>query len=328
MERHVVDLAGVQSDVHDVMVAGAPNVLGRLAPSVAHAVLPLQHSRYHPRLLLALRRELARFRPDVVHAHNTKAAALVDIACRLLPKMARVATVHGTKNSTRVFSRFDCAIAVSRTAGSQLVFPHHVIWNGVNAMPIAPGADASTLPFLNQARPIAIAVGRLADVKGFDVLLEALRQVDLQLWIVGDGPERSKLEAQARRIGVVDRVWFAGFREDAGWLMSLADFMIISSRREGFPLVLVEMLHRRRPVISTRVGGSEEILPAEWLCAPAHPDSLAQLIARALGKLPSLSSDFEPVFQIAVRELTVAASSRKIMDVYRESLIRAGLNAR
>jgi glycosyltransferase involved in cell wall biosynthesis len=320
MERGVLDLATIQSAAHDVLVAGAPCVIERLKPPVATAEIPVHLNRRDPRLIWALRQVVRKFRPDIIHAHANKAAAVVNLARFFLPRVARVVTVHGTKRSTRVFNPYDRVIAVSRRAGQQLSRSHVIIWNGIRGEEYDVSNDGSELPFVGRAKPVLLAVGRLVRVKGFDLLIRALKSVDAFLWLVGDGPLKTELEAQARADGVADRVWFAGFRDDVGRLMEKADALVISSRQEGFPFVLVEALHHRRPVISTRVGGAEEVLPEKWLCDGESVTALEELLHRALGCLPTLPAEFEPIFALAQRELTLDASSRKVEAVYREAI--------
>jgi glycosyltransferase involved in cell wall biosynthesis len=101
--------------------------------------------------------------------------------------------------------------------------------------------------------------------------------------------------------------------------MRLADLMIISSRREGFPLVLAEMLQLQRPLVSTRVAGVEEILPAEWMCEPEDSTGLAVLINKALIRLPQLSQEFAPIFKLAAEELRIESAARKTEAIYREA---------
>jgi glycosyltransferase involved in cell wall biosynthesis len=324
MERGVRDLAAIQCGKHEVVVAAAPNIIERFPRSLPTAKLPLHLNRRDPRLIWALRQELRKFPPDVVHAHGNKAAALVNLARFFLPRMARVATVHGTKRSTRVFAPYDCVIAVSRRAGEQLGRPHVVVWNGLAPARQEQKSDASGLPFVGTGKPLLLAVGRLVPVKGFDILIKALKAVDANLWLVGDGPDRAALEALARAEGVADRVWFAGFRDDVGRLMQLADMLVISSRYEGFPFVLVEILQRRRPVVATRVGGVEEVLPAKWLCDCENADALAELLNRAVKQRENLAAEFQSVFDIAERELTLESASRKVEAAYQDALAAAG----
>jgi glycosyltransferase involved in cell wall biosynthesis len=322
LERCVTDLAAHQSREHTVAVAGAEGVLQHLKPGVQRMVVPMHHNRRDPRLLWSLRRTILDFRPDVIHAHAGKGAALANALRFFLPPIPRVATIHGTKKHPGSLARFGRVIAVSRRAGQSLGgVAHTVIWNGLPPInrPTIP-ADLSHFPFLKQGKPVFGAVGRLVEEKAFDVLLRAMGEVDGYLWIIGDGPLRGELEGLAKELGIADRVWFAGFRTDVPLLMTLADIMVISSRREGFPLALVEMLLLRRLVVGTAVGGVEEIIPTEWLCAPEEPKALADLMRKAANEASSLPERFRPVFDLAERELQLTGAARKIEAVYREAI--------
>ena len=323
MERGVVDLATIQSATHDVTVVGAPSLREHLRENIHFAPLPLHLNRRDPRLIWAARQQLKRLHPDIIHTHGNKAASIVKWTRFFLPRTARVATVHGTKRSTGMFASYDRVIAVSRRAGEQLGRSHTVVWNGVAETPETV-ADTSGLPFIGAGKPIVIAVGRLVPVKGFDILISALKSVDTHLWLVGDGPEKAALEKQARTEGVAERIWFAGYRNDVSTLMRFVDLFVISSRKEGFPYVLVEALHKRLPVVATFVGGAEEILPQKWMCACEDPAALAALLTRALQNKNELKMEFEPVFEMAERELTLESASRKVEDVYREALAATG----
>jgi glycosyltransferase involved in cell wall biosynthesis len=322
LERCVTDLANQQCATHTVAVAGAEAVLQRLNPAVQKLFLPMQHSRRDPRLLWAVRNAVREFKPDVIHAHAGKGAALIHSSRWLLPPIPRIATIHGTKKHLGFLRDFDRVITVSRRAGESLGgIPHTVIWNAIPPVerPAKP-ADLAAFPFLGQGKPVFASVGRLVEEKAFDVLLRALHEVDGYLWIIGDGALRASLETLARELGLAERVWFAGFRSDVPLLMGLADVMVISSRREGFPLALVEMLHLQRPVVGTRVAGVEEILPREWSCEPEDAPALAALLRKAAGKLSSLEAEFTPLFELAQRELRLDRAAEKIEAVYREAI--------
>lgn len=325
LERCVRDLAEHQAADHTVAVAGAEAVLQRLNPAVQKLILPMQFSRRDPRLLWAVRQAVRQFVPDVIHAHAGKGAALIHSSRWLLPRIPKVATIHGTKKHLGFLRDFDRVITVSRRAGESLGgIPHAVIWNAIPALdPPARPKDLSSYPFLGQGKPVFASVGRLVEEKAFDVLLQAMREVDGSLWIIGDGSLRASLEALAAELGITNRVWFAGFRSDVPLLMTLADVMVISSRREGFPLALVEMLHLRRPVVGTRVAGVEEILPNEWSCEPEDAPALASLMRKAANQRNHLESEFAPLFELAARELRLDKAAQKIEAVYQEAIATA-----
>jgi glycosyltransferase involved in cell wall biosynthesis len=170
-----------------------------------------------------------------------------------------------------------------------------------------------------------LAVGRLVHVKGFDMLISAvemLRGLPLRLTILGEGPEEEELKDQARRLGVADRISFEGFQRNPYPYMREADALVLSSRHEGFPNVVLESIACGTPVIVTPApGGVREIVDAipgsviartvsaealaaaisDWVGGPRTPPPrealepyrLETIIARyeevLLGKLPSAS---------------------------------------
>lgn len=110
-------------------------------------------------------------------------------------------------------------------------------------------------------------VGRLDAVKGVALLLEAFaairsRHPHARLTIVGDGPARAALQAQAKALACADAVTFAGYLDEAGVaaLLGVADMLVLPSFAEGLPVVLMEALASRIPVIATQVAGVPELV--------------------------------------------------------------------
>jgi glycosyltransferase involved in cell wall biosynthesis len=164
-----------------------------------------------------------------------------------------------------------------------------------------------------------LAVGRLAPVKGFDVLIEAWANVKgARLQIAGDGPDRGSLESLIREHNLQDRVLLLGQRNDILDLLAQSDLMVISSRREGMPLVLAEALQAGCPVVSTAVGGMVGFLPESVLTRSEDPKALAERINEALSDLPEYSERLEPLYRFARTEMTVETMARKTADVYQQ----------
>lgn len=114
-------------------------------------------------------------------------------------------------------------------------------------------------------KPLWVIAGRLEEQKGHDLLFEALvpivRQgLDFTLVVAGDGSRRGWLEQQAISLGLSPRVQFVGQQEDVGGLLAAADAVLLPSRWEGLPLVLLEAMARGRPVVATAVGGVADVL--------------------------------------------------------------------
>jgi glycosyltransferase involved in cell wall biosynthesis len=105
-----------------------------------------------------------------------------------------------------------------------------------------------------------VVAGRLEEQKGHDVLLDALVPLlriglDFTLAVAGDGSRRGWLEQRALSLGLSPRVQFVGQLDDVGGLLAAADGVILPSRWEGLPLVLLEAMARGRPIVATAVGG-------------------------------------------------------------------------
>ncbi len=136
-------------------------------------------------------------------------------------------------------------------------------------------------------------VGRLAGVKGVPVLLDAFaaaREVmsELSLTMVGDGPDRAALEAEVRTRGLQDAVHFAGYKSqsEVAELLAGHDALVLPSFAEGVPVVLMEAMAARMPVIATQVGGVGELVrPNETglLVSPGDADGLRDAILSLMG---------------------------------------------
>lgn len=228
---------------------------------------------------------------DVVHTHNTYPHLYASIAARLAGVPVVVNTRHGQRAGHGWKSRtqfrwashlVDRIIAVSDDAARLCVNADGVksrkvirIWNGI---------DIDDFQFTGPVTsPVAISVARLSAEKDFPSLLQAMaiavREVpDLKLKLVGDGPERPRLEQLTDELKLRDHVEFLGERKDVPELLSQAGFFVTASLTEGISLTLLEAMAVGLPVVATSVGGNSEIVdPALTgrLVPPADPEQLA-----------------------------------------------------
>ena len=104
------------------------------------------------------------------------------------------------------------------------------------------------------------------------------------LAILGEGPLQAELEQQAKALGVADRVVLAGLRGDARAIMGAADAVVVSSVGEGLPLVALEALASRTPVVATSVRGIRELL-TDGRDSLLVPDGDAEALAAALRRV-------------------------------------------
>jgi glycosyltransferase involved in cell wall biosynthesis len=147
-----------------------------------------------------------------------------------------------------------------------------------------------------------VFTGRLADVKGVPVLLDATATLTdipgLRLTLIGDGPDRAALQARATALGLAGNVTFAGYQTSAAVaaLLKTADALVLPSFAEGLPVVLMEAMATSLPVIATQIAGIPELVrDAEngRLVPPGNAPALAAAIrdilsdaarARAMGQ--------------------------------------------
>jgi glycosyltransferase involved in cell wall biosynthesis len=142
-------------------------------------------------------------------------------------------------------------------------------------------------------RPRVGVIGRLSSEKGVDIYLEALsllrdRGITLSSIIAGDGPERAALESDARARGLTASVGMLGAVHPIAALYRELDAVVIPSRSEGLPNVLLEACRVDMPFLATRVGGIPEIVSpnhAGILVAPGRAAELADGMATLLSRL-------------------------------------------
>lgn len=245
-------------------------------------------------------------RPDVLHSHGYRSDLLHGGHARR-SGAATVSTLHGSSRmggASHFFEwlqgfslrRFDAVVAVSpplaedlRARGVQSDRIHAVpnAWSPSEPF-VEPEEARSRLSFPDLRVPTIGWVGRLIPIKGCDLFLRSLAEVRSRPWtarIIGDGPERDRLESLATELEIQDRVHFMGAIPEAARIMKGFDLFVLSSRSEGTPMVLLEAMAAGRAVVAARVGGVPFIIRDSeegWLVEPDDVRSLAKGIAEAL----------------------------------------------
>jgi glycosyltransferase involved in cell wall biosynthesis len=284
-----VAVAGISQAIVERVAAGRAGALIRVVdpPRSGHDVRALGN---HLTMVRA-------YAPDIVHASLASPwACQYAIAAAGLVRKARVVAVYqlprpALNQRQRILKRLTSQAVVrhvgvgertSREVERLIGLPVgrvQTIHNGVPDEPL----DA---PERRPSGPVVGAIGRLEPQKGFDVFLQALREVpEVSAVIVGDGEQRTDLHALADRLGVQDRVEWIGWCDDPRSFLPWFDVFVLPSRFEGFPLALLEALLAQRAVVATDVGSvAEAVLPEQTgLLIPSDdPVALAAAIQRLL----------------------------------------------
>jgi glycosyltransferase involved in cell wall biosynthesis len=278
-----------------------------VVPKVGMTLTPVTLARAFMAGLRDLRRQ--GWVPDLIDAHyyypDGVAAALV--ARRL--NLPLVITARGTDLNlipqfpvARHLIRFaarraDASITVCQALKDVLLdlgVPSDevtVVRNGVDTAMFRPLDRAPARAALGVSGRVIASVGYLIPRKGHDLIIAALPDLPgTTLLIAGEGPERSRLEAQAARLGVAERVRFLGALPHAELprVYSAADALVLASSREGYPNVLLEALACGTPVAATRVWGSPEIVdrPEAGRLVPERTPGAIAATLRALLDAP------------------------------------------
>ena len=277
---------------------------------MTRAIRPGKDARH----LLELARTLERTRPDVVHTHSSKAGVLGRLASGMTGVGARVHTPHTfaflfeamfgslKRDLFRRIERHLCGdtravVAVSPSEGHTFhssgvvdLERIRVVENGIVPDPFVTAAPVNTSELgVPMGAPCAAVVGLLNAAKGQDIALRALAQPgceDLHLLIAGDGEEREDDERLAQELGVADRAHFLGYRNDVPALLASVDFLLLPSRWEGMPYIVLEAMAAGLPVVATPVDGACDLVEdglTGFLASAAHPERIAVAIEQLLG---------------------------------------------
>lgn len=311
LEKHVIELANGLSREHDVTLIAHARFAQQLQPKVQHVVMDLSGSRHNPWTKYQLKKKILATSAQVVHVHAAKTAQLVQgmLASLSCPS---IVTVHGQKKNNQVNEKFDRIIVVSQQLKQQLSQQDkvEVVYNGV-------ALQTAVTPMQKNRK--FIAVGRLNEVKGFDILLRAWQHIPHQLNIAGEGEQREALAQLIEQLQLSDRVQLLGFREDIQALISTHEALIVSSLREGGPYTLAEALLLQRPVIGTQVGMMAEFLAPEHLCASNDAQALQQLIS-SYCQLEQPAQVFAPTFAQATAQLSLDSMLQHTQAVYQQAI--------
>jgi glycosyltransferase involved in cell wall biosynthesis len=313
--RHILDLANGQADrghqvgiIADSLTGGerAEAALKEIAPRLKLGVHRLAiHREPFPTDVLVwahFMRLIRRLKPDVLHGHGAKAGAFIRLKSRS-NETIRVYTPHGGSlhyplntlkgtlysrmertlmDSTDLFL-FESAFArdtYQRTIGTPKGLVR-CVFNGVTADefdPVVRAADATDVVY----------VGEFRHIKGTDLLIDAVARLHadgkpVTLTLAGDGEELENLKAQIQRLGLSEAVRFIGHVK-ARYGFSKGKLLVVPSRGDSMPYVVIEAAAAGIPMVAAKVGGIPEIFDThtDALFAPNLVGAMADAIETAL----------------------------------------------
>ena len=324
-----------------------PDASSRALEAEGVSMTYLGKSAFDPTVLTAFLSLIKREKADAIHLHGWIAANFGRVAGRL----AGIPTImheHGVdpkfpvsqRIADKLVSPFNhIVVGVSKSVREFIIanrsvppWKVRIIYNGAPLDEFSP-ADPK---LVSQAREefgipsgcrVIGTIGRLDDQKGITYFLKAARRImspDVRFLVVGDGPKRRELEAEAKSLGLEDNIIFAGHRSDVPVVQTLLDIQVFPSLWEGTPLTVFEALAMGKAVVSTNVDGLGEVL-VDGECAlvvePANPDQLADGIQRLLAD-PDLADQLRAGAIAQSKKFDISQTVRNLESLYEELCVR------
>ena len=303
-------LVALAPDVHDRSRTTTPVMREVQAKGIPVEILGARHA-VDVRAGIRLASLLKRFQPDVVHTYLFHAGIVARPLARALTQarvVSSVVSVDAWKTrSTAVLEAASLRLAHrilvnARAVGERLVGDSPSLartillqYNGVNLSEIDGIGPGTSVAETVRSQPVVLIVGRLHRAKGPDIGLAAFAEVSrslptARLVLVGGGPMEAHLHTEASRFGLDGRVHFWG-TVDHGEVIALmkeSDLLLVPSRWEGLPAVVLEAFAAGLPVVATRVGGVPEIVEHERTGLLADAGDAARLARECLRVLTDL----------------------------------------
>jgi glycosyltransferase involved in cell wall biosynthesis len=308
-----------------------------------------------PIALIRLIRLIQRERIDIVHAHGQDASILAAIA-KHFSKVPLVITRHVLDEPSKNWrqslrARFalaairsaDAVVAVSSAVADRLADIAHLPRSDIRVIQNGVEIDKFNRPELIVRRDefrkelgfepdhyLVLVPSVLREGKGHEVLFEAIPSIRERLpntyvLLAGVGECEAELRIQARLLG--DAVVFLGQREDIPELLSACDLVVLPSLAEALPTALIEAAAAGRPIVATRVGGTEEIIEhgsTGFLLPPNDSILLAEYIIKILSD-PALARKFgEEASSLSHKRFSIDLQIKQTLELWKE--VKGGAN--
>ncbi len=277
---------------------------GKLASMAAQNAVPCAEfpvgpqSFVNPLTMMRLAAYLRKQRPVAVILNGSRELKTVGVLAKIM-RVPQIVYRRGIPQRIRLswlnrlfFTRIVTDIVVNSRTTHQAI---HELLELPGCAPVTLLYNGLAIQARHQAQRRSLrigVVGRLSHEKGVDLAIQAFQQIVLEvpaarLRIMGDGPERSNLEALARDLSVSEQVEFTGFLEDIFEPLSECAILMLPSRWEGFGNVLLEAMMLRMPCVAFSHTSAGEIIEDGVTGYLAEPMNVAQLAAKAVALLSS-----------------------------------------
>jgi glycosyltransferase involved in cell wall biosynthesis len=330
---------------------------GEFADEIEKLGIPIFELGYRKRFFVSTVLRLARLlrsrRVKVIHTHLFESGLVGRLAAWRAGVPAIITHEHGKtlwkRWHHRLFERYaigrtDLRLAVSEDI-RQLRLKHErtprskirIVFNAVDPDPFRPDDTTRIRKRIELGLDkffLIGTIGRLVDAKSYDLLLAVAadicgRRPDVRFVIVGEGPLGGDLRRTCRSLGLEEKVVFLGKRTDIPDLMGALDLYVISSKREGLPITLIEAMMAGKPIVSTAVGGIPDTISHDGEGILVRSGDREELVKALLG----LMDNRETMDRLgrnarmrAVETYSPGPILKQLEEIYQEILKSKGLD--
>jgi len=317
LEKHVIELTHSlkQSNIETSIIAHKK--FKKDFVGINFIELDLSKGRNNPFVLYKLYKILKKEQFDIIHTQANKAT---DMVIKLKPflKAKVISTLHGYKKNIKSFEKSDFVITVSDRIGVKLKNPNkETIYNGVHLEDIK-DIDLHKKYNIPKDSFIVCAIGRFAEVKGFDILTKAMGLVkkNIRLILVGDGDE--EIRESAQKCKNITITGYLGSSETQEILKS-SNLCVITSKREGFSYVFAESLVLKTPLISTDVADIKRFIPQKFIVKSDAKD-IADKIESFYENYRENLALYESAFEKAMEDFSIKTMTKRVISRYKRVL--------
>jgi O55-antigen biosynthesis alpha-1,3-galactosyltransferase len=318
LEKHTIELSKqLVNKGFDVTVI-AHKDFEQYFENINFIALDLTKSRNNLIILLKLIRILKKEQFDIIHTQANKATSMITKIKFFLDSKI-VSTLHNLKKNLKAFEKSDYIITVSDAIGKKIKSNKKTtIYNGIafdNSENLI--SDISS-KYNIRNKFIICSVARLTKVKRFELIIEAIKDLDVHFILVGSGTEENNLKSLAQKLNIKEKVTFTGNLEnkDVKKIISSSSLFVMSSDNEGFPYTFVETMFCKTPFISTPVSDMEKLLGSKYTINFSNIEELSKKIEYVKDNYEEVKIDFEKKFEFAENKFTIDNMVNETIGVY------------